>query len=58
MIVGLDMGGTHIDGVIIENGNIINTIKTQRWQDIFVSIWEALEELLSNQDTSKIKGLT
>ena len=50
MIVGLDMGGTHIDGVIIENGNIINTIKKPRdGKDIFVSIWAALEELLSNQ---------
>ena len=44
MIVGLDMGGTHIDGVIIENGNIINTIKKPRdGKDMFVSIWEALE---------------
>jgi N-methylhydantoinase A/oxoprolinase/acetone carboxylase beta subunit len=58
LIVGLDMGGTHIDGVIIENGNIINTIKKPRdGKDIFVSIWEALEELLSNQDTSKIKRI-
>lgn len=58
MIVGLDMGGTHIDGVIIEKGTIINTIKKPRdGEDIFVSIWAALEELLSNQDISRIKRI-
>ena len=27
MIVGIDMGGTNIDGVVIEEGRIIKTIK-------------------------------
>ena len=27
MIVGLDMGGTNIDAVLIDNGKIINSVK-------------------------------
>ncbi|HZJ57139.1 MAG TPA: hydantoinase/oxoprolinase family protein [Clostridia bacterium] len=58
MIVGLDMGGTHIDGVIIENGTIINTVKKPRADgDIFGSIWGALEGLLLDQDTTKIERI-
>ena len=30
MIVGIDMGGTHIDGAIIKDGKIIKTIKKDR----------------------------
>lgn len=46
MIIGLDMGGTHIDGVIIKDGQIVKTVKnpTQR-EDLFLSIWTTLEEL-------------
>ena len=29
MIVGIDMGGTNIDGVVIDEGKIIKTIKDQ-----------------------------
>lgn len=58
MIIGLDMGGTHIDAVIIENGKIINIVKkpTDR-ENLFESIWYTLEELLSGYDKTKIKGL-
>jgi N-methylhydantoinase A/oxoprolinase/acetone carboxylase beta subunit len=58
MIVGLDMGGTHIDAVIIENGNVINTVKkTTDHNDLFNSIWTTLKELLSGYDKSKIKRI-
>jgi N-methylhydantoinase A/oxoprolinase/acetone carboxylase beta subunit len=58
MIVGLDMGGTHIDAVIIENGNVINTVKkTTDHKDLFNSIWITLKELLSGYDKSKIKRI-
>lgn len=58
LIVGLDMGGTHVDAVIIDNGKIVNTVKkpTIR-QDIFQSIWTTLEELLKGVDLSKIKRI-
>ena len=58
MIVGLDMGGTHIDGVIVSEGSIIDTIKTPRYaDDLFESIWMTLEKLLMGHDISKIKRI-
>lgn len=58
MIVGLDMGGTHIDGVVIKDGKVINKIKkpTDR-ADLFGSIWGALEELLRDYDKSEIERI-
>lgn len=58
MIVGLDMGGTHVDGVIIKDDKVINTIKslTNR-NDLFSSIWKTLEELLRGYDKSEIKRI-
>ena len=58
MIVGLDMGGTHIDAVIIEDGKVINTVKKPTNRDnLFESIWTTLEELVSGYDKSKIKRI-
>lgn len=58
MIIGLDMGGTHIDGVIIKDKRVINTIKnpTDR-DDLFYSIWNTLKELLEDYDASEIKAI-
>lgn len=58
MIVGLDMGGTHIDAVIIENGQIIKTVKRPTDKDkLFESIWNALNVLLTDCSRSKIKKI-
>ena len=58
MIIGLDMGGTHIDGVIIKDKQVINTIKKlTNKEDLFNSIWTTLEELLKDYDKSKIKRI-
>jgi N-methylhydantoinase A/oxoprolinase/acetone carboxylase beta subunit len=56
LIVGLDMGGTHIDAVVIANGRIIKTVKkpTDR-KNLFESIWATLAELFSEIDKTKIK---
>lgn len=58
MIVGLDMGGTHIDGVLIHKGKIINKIKnpTDR-KDLFKTIWNALKQLLEGYDKNKINRI-
>lgn len=58
MIIGLDMGGTHIDGVIIKNDRVVKTIKkpTDR-EDLFKSIWSTLEELVEDYDKSNIKRI-
>lgn len=58
MIIGLDMGGTNIDGVIVEKGKIIKTIKKPTNRDnLFNSIWTALKELLSGYDNTKIERI-
>lgn len=58
MIVGLDMGGTHIDGVIIKNGEIINKVKRPTDKnDIFNSIWSSLEELLLDYNKKEIRRI-
>ncbi len=52
------MGGTHIDGVIIKNGKIINTVKKPTDKDnLFQSIWTTLKELLSEHDKSEIQRI-
>src|SRR5690625_1820262 len=57
MIIGLDMGGTHVDAVIIENGEIINSSKKPiDKNNLFQSIWIALKDILPN-DRSKIKQI-
>lgn len=52
------MGGTHIDGVIIKNGQIVNKVKkaTDR-NDLFQSIWSSLKELLRGYDKDEIKRI-
>lgn len=58
MIIGIDIGGTNIDGVIIDEGKIIKTIKrpTDR-DDLFGTIWSTLKELLVYIDKSKIERI-
>ncbi len=58
MIVGLDMGGTNIDGVIIIDGQISRiTKKPIDKKNLFASIWNCLDELLAGYDTKKIKRI-
>lgn len=58
MIVGIDMGGTNIDGVIIDNGKIINTTKRPTYRnDLFGTIWTTLKELLKGYDKTKIERI-
>jgi N-methylhydantoinase A/oxoprolinase/acetone carboxylase beta subunit len=58
LIVGLDMGGTHVDAVLIHQGEIIEAIKspTDR-SDLLKSVWGALKSLLSGQDPSQIQRI-
>jgi N-methylhydantoinase A/oxoprolinase/acetone carboxylase beta subunit len=58
LIIGLDVGGTNIDGVVVEKGKIIKTIKKPTNRDnLFNSIWTALKELLSGYDNTKIERI-
>lgn len=58
MIIGIDMGGTHIDGVVIDGGEIIKTTKniTDK-NDLFKSIQTTLQQLLENLDKKKISRI-
>lgn len=58
MILGIDMGGTHIDGVIIDQGKIIETIKNPRdHSDLFKTIWTAVKDLLDKVDKEAISRI-
>lgn len=58
MIVGLDMGGTHIDGVIIQNGEVIQRVKKARNnKNLLQSIWITLKELLDGHDKLAIQRI-
>jgi len=58
LIVGLDMGGTHVDGVIIKDGQVLHKVKkTTDRNNVFGSIWTTLEALVAPYDASQIKRI-
>ena len=58
MIIGIDMGGTHIDGVIIEEGRITRSVKRPvDRSDLFGTIWQALRTLLDGQTPDAIERI-
>ncbi|NLB81847.1 MAG: hydantoinase/oxoprolinase family protein [Clostridiaceae bacterium] len=46
MYIGIDLGGTFTDGVIIAKNRVVKAIKVRTQEDISVSIENALQELL------------
>lgn len=58
MIVGIDVGGTHIDGVIIQNKQIIKKVKEPvDYNNLEDSILNVLNNLIKDVDTTKIKQI-
>lgn len=58
MIIGIDVGGTNIDGVIIKNGAIYKKVKNPIEKSIlFDTIYETLKELIEDVDKSQIKRI-
>src|SRR5690554_3883047 len=58
MIIGLDMGGTNIDAVIIENNKVIKTIKKPvNFNNMFESILDVILLLLEDIKFEKIKKI-
>lgn len=58
MIVGLDVGGTNIDAVIIKDKKIINKIKKPLYNNgLLNAILSTLDELLLDFDRAKIKRI-
>lgn len=58
MILGLDVGGTNIDAVLIREGQMIKKVKKPLYESALLdSILDALDELLLGQDKSDIKRI-
>lgn len=52
------MGGTHIDGVVIQDGRVVKTHKKPVDKaDLFTTIWTALEELVEDSDLAMIERI-
>lgn len=58
MIIGLDMGGTNIDAVIIKDGSILKVVKQPvDFDNMFNSIWNVILELIKNIEINDIKKI-
>ncbi|MDA3822686.1 MAG: hydantoinase/oxoprolinase family protein [Bacteroidales bacterium] len=58
MIIGLDVGGTHTDAVLIEHGKVIASHKTSTDHDnLLNSINRTLQEVTKNIDKTAIQGI-
>jgi len=58
LIIGIDMGGTNIDGVAIDEGRLIKHVKRPvDRSDYFLSIWGAIKELLQDVNKEKISRI-
>ena len=58
MIIGIDMGGTNIDGVALREGQIIRQVKrpVDRSEN-FNSIWSCIKELFQGADKEEIRRI-
>ncbi|NLC26248.1 MAG: hydantoinase/oxoprolinase family protein [Fastidiosipila sp.] len=55
MILAIDMGGTHIDGVLLQQGSLVKSVKHEVQKDnLFDSIWQCLQDLLQDQEKREI----
>ncbi|MDY0131490.1 MAG: hydantoinase/oxoprolinase family protein [Desulforegulaceae bacterium] len=56
MIIGIDVGGTHTDGVLLSGNKTEKSIKIPTKKDnLYESVIEALDSLIEKTDPSKIK---
>lgn len=55
MLIGIDMGGTHIDGVAVKDNKIIKTIKHPVDRtDLYRTILNAIYDLIADLDKAQI----
>ena len=57
MRIGIDVGGTNTDSVLIDNNKIINSFKTNTSEDISSSVKLCISKVLQNQPKEKIKSI-
>jgi N-methylhydantoinase A/oxoprolinase/acetone carboxylase beta subunit len=56
MIIGIDVGGTYTDGVLIDKGEVLEKVKIPtNPEDLLSSLLEALEQLLKTSPKSKFE---
>ncbi|HAA89934.1 MAG: Hydantoin utilization protein A [Thermoanaerobacterales bacterium 50_218] len=58
MIIGIDVGGTYTDGVVIDKGEILDKVKIPtKPEDLLSSLLEALEQLIKASSKSEIERI-
>ncbi|MGI6392388.1 MAG: hydantoinase/oxoprolinase family protein [Candidatus Izemoplasmatales bacterium] len=58
MIIGIDMGGTNIDGVVIDEGQIVRQIKRPvNKGDNFHNVWDCIKELTKGINKEEIQRI-
>ena len=57
MFVGLDVGGTNTDAVLMEGAELLNKIKVSTTSDVTAGIVSALEQLLPGIKVNSISGV-
>ena len=58
MLIGIDMGGTHIDGVAISKNKIVKSVKhVVDHTDLYQTILNALNDLISDLDQKDISRI-
>lgn len=57
MYVGIDVGGTYTDGVIVHQGQIMSTAKVPTYTKVSQSITEALHQLLDGKEPKNISRM-
>ncbi|MCX7816293.1 MAG: hydantoinase/oxoprolinase family protein [Syntrophales bacterium] len=58
MIIGIDVGGTHTDAVIVHNGNVLSKVKVPTDSDsLITSLLSATEKILADVETTSLKRI-
>ena len=58
MFIGIDIGGTFTDGVVISGQEVIKAVKVRTDEEISFSIEEALKQILTDLDPQKVEQVT
>ncbi|MEJ2588811.1 MAG: hydantoinase/oxoprolinase family protein [Deltaproteobacteria bacterium] len=57
MILGLDVGGTQTDAVLVEEGQVVRATKTPTGDDLLATLREAVDHTLCDLDPKRIKRM-
>ncbi len=57
MFVGIDVGGTYTDAVLLENEQVLATAKVPTRENLIDSLTEALDTIVRDEDKEKVKRI-